>query len=229
MPEGVPCASAHRVGGERFPDGDLAEARGARIPVILGRALLAVEVAYADRSPIPLALAANTLRVIDGSTAATQFHTVSGTSPETVASQTKLLRRFGLAEAVNNPNTRGKVLRLTAAGENAQARHSETVRDVEGLLDRDGSAANALRLTLSAVHRGDLALLAALTPPAGVRRAGEQIAGTIEGQGWGSNVDIPSVKTRSRELVEQTEAFVAAPFQSLPRYPVWEATRAFGP
>lgn len=229
MPEGVPCSSAHRLGGERFPDGDLDDPRGARVPVLLGRALLALDVAYAERSPVPLALAANTLRVVDGKTPPSRLHTISGTSPETVASQTKALTQRGLAELVNEPNSRAKVLRLTAAGRKAQDRHTDTLEDVAVAIDRDGSAANALRLLLGGVHRGDLALRAALTPPPGVRRSGQRVAGTIEGLGWGTRLDIPSVRIRSRELVTQTEAFVADPFRHLPHYPVWEQTRAFGP
>lgn len=229
MPEGVPCSSAHLAGGERFPEGDLDDPHGARVPVLLGRALLAVDFAYASRSPVPLALAANTLRVVDGKTPPSRLHTISGTSPETVASQTKALIHLGLAELVNAPSSRAKVLRLTSAGRSAQEHHTDTLEDVAGAIDRDGSAANALRLLLGGVYRADLALRAALTPPPGVRRSGELVAGTIEGLGWGTNLDIPSVRTRSRELVTQTEAFVADPFQNLPHYPIWEQTRAFGP
>lgn len=67
MPQGVPSASGNRLMGDwqQCPAGKLEEPRGARVAVLLGRALLAATIAYERRSQIPLALAANTLRVIE--------------------------------------------------------------------------------------------------------------------------------------------------------------------
>jgi hypothetical protein len=223
MPEGLPSSSGNRIMGDwpEFPTGGLVEPAAARAPVLFARALMAVAIAYEHQSGLPLALTANTLRVIeDGGTPPSHLHLRSGTSPETAASQcTALTKYLRWAEVVNGPAGR-KLLRLPAAGKETLAAHAQTVVEVERAVDKDGKVASALRALLGGTHQGDLALRAALTPPAGTRRAGEP---------WVADSDLPSMKKRDGEIVAQTEAFVANPLEALPHYPIWEATRGFGP
>lgn len=122
-----------------------------------------------------------------------------------------------MAEVVTDPYRRGKLVRLTAAGKEAQAGHARTIAEVESSLDPDGSAVGAMRSLLGARHAGDLALRAALTPPPGTRRFSTE---------WvvGRQVD-----GRDHQIVAQSAAFRADPFRTLPHYPVWEATCGFRP
>jgi len=224
MPEGLPPASANRLRAREwreFPSGQLEGPTSARSPVLLGRALLAMTMAYEKRSAVPLALAANTLRVIgEQGTPVSKLHERSGTPPETAASQCKALEALGLANVARDTTARAKILRLTAKGREAQAAYSSISRKVEAAIDPDGNLSSALLSLLSCSHDGELALRAALTPPAGVRRSGTT---------WYTGAEPQTFKTRDREVVLQTEAFLADPFGALPHYPVWEATRAFGP
>jgi hypothetical protein len=222
MPDGVPIASANRVGARdwrHLPPGKLEEPGHMRVPVLLSRALQAVTIAYEELSPLPLALAANTLRVVeDAGTPLAELHTRSGTAAETAASQaTVLTKRLGLAEIVKDPGRRGRLLRLTATGKEAQAGHAQVIKEVEASLDRDAKTAGALRDLLAAQHDGDLAICSALMPPPGTRRfSTEAVVGR-------------PVDSRDHQIVAQTEAFRSDPFRALPHYPVWEATRGFRP
>ena len=142
MPEGVP--SGWMQGDWRqFPAGELEEPRGARLPVLLGRALLAVTIAYEHRSTIRLALAANTLRVVeDGGTPVSELHRRSGISSETTGAQCTALQRLGLAELVKDSSSRGKVLKLTVVGATAQAAHAPAIEEVERAFGADATNAS---------------------------------------------------------------------------------------
>lgn len=221
MPDAVPAATGHRIRARTwgpFTRGKLEAPSTAQIPVLLSRALMAAAIAYEDSNSFPLALGANTLRVIDDEgTPESQLHLLSGTAPETAASQSKFIKEIGLAEVVKDPSRRGKLMRLTPAGKEAQEAHTKSITDVEAALDPDGKAASALRRLLSARHDGDLAIRAALTPPPGSRRFSTE---------W---VVHRPVDERDHQIVAQAEAFRSDPFGALPHYPVWEATRGFRP
>ncbi len=223
MPEGVP--SGWMPGDWRqFPAGTPRQAmHGTGWHVLLSRALLAVTITYEERSVIPLALAANTLRVVEvEGTPVPDLHARSGISSEATGAQCNALTRHGLAALVKDSTRRGKLLRLTKAGEAAQAAHGRTIADVDAALGSPGAnAASALRQLLARRSGGDLALRAALTPPVGVRRSGATDASLERAH--------TSVRARNRELVTQTEAFLADPYGALPHYPVWQGTRNFGP
>ncbi len=115
MPEGVP--SGWMKGDWRqLPSGELQEPRGGRFPVAVGRALLAMTLFYEQRSRISLALAANTLRVIEqDGTALSDVPLRSGISPETTGPQYQMLSQLGLVAVADHPSRRGKLIRLTGA------------------------------------------------------------------------------------------------------------------
>ena len=53
---------------------------------------------------------------------------------------------------------------------------------------------------------------------------------TIRGLVSTGRVDIgPAARRRRRDLVIQTEAFVRDPPGTMPRYPLWDKNRGFGP
>ena len=224
MPEGLP--SGWMKGDWRqFPAGEPDEPRHAPLAVSLGRALLAVTIAYEQRSAIPLALAANTLRVVEESgTPVAELHVRSGISPETTGPQCTALTARRLAELVSDPTRRGKTLRLTAKGKEAQDAHATTMDAVEAQLGSDSQrASRAMRALLACTFDGDLAIRVALTPSAGVRRSG------APSPALGRKVTASAARARNRQLVAQTESFLANPFGALPHYPVWDGNRGFGP
>jgi hypothetical protein len=222
MPDAIPVASANRVGARDWKDlpaGDLPEPSHARIPVLLSRALTAAQIAYEELSPLPMALTANTLRVIDGDgIAAARLHTLSGNPPETAASQvTALTKGLGLAELVKDPARRAKAVRLTLAGSAAQAEHARLTAEADASLDPDRAADRAIRRMLTARYNGDLAIRGTLAPQPGTRRFSTE---AVTGR---------PVDDRDHEIVTQTEIFQRDPLSALPHFPVWEATRGFRP
>jgi len=224
MPEGLP--SGWMKGDWRqFPPGTPEEPSQGRLAVALGRALLAVTIAYEQRSAVPLALAANTLRVIeDDGTPVGELHARSGISPETTGLQCTALTAHRFAELTSDPTRRGKVLRLTAKGKAAQEAHANTSDEIETQLMGDSkNATKTLRALLACTYDGDLAIRAAITPPEGVRRSG------VSAPALGRRVVASAAKARNRDLVSQTNAFLASPFEALPHYPVWDGNRGFGP
>jgi hypothetical protein len=222
MPEGVP--SGWMQGDWRqFPEGSPADpAHGFGWPVLLGRALLATTIGYEQRSAVPLALAANTLRVVGNGTPLAELPGLTGVPSEATGTQCTELTRRGFVEVVPNPAGRGKALRLTATGRAAQLAHRKAAADAETALGPVGARARtALGALLTHAAGGQLSLRAALVPPAGVRRSGAVDTALERAH--------PSVQTRNRELVAQTTAFVTDPLRALPHHPVWQGTRNFGP
>jgi hypothetical protein len=224
MPEGLPSGWM-RGDWRQFPPGEPSDAPGRRFPVLIGQALLAMTILYEQRRRLPLALAANTLRVIhDGGTPVSQLHSLSGISPELTGPQCRVLVRHGLGELTDDPHRRGKSVRLTAGGTRAQREYAHTLDEVQTALGAAGvSATNALAKLLSAKSNGELAIRDAMTPPPGVRRSG------APSPALGRVVTKAAAKTRNRELMHQTQAFLANPFDALPHYPVWDGNRGFGP
>src|SRR5262249_1235815 len=143
MPEGVPSGWM-RGDWRQFPLGEPSDAPGRRFPVLLGRALLATTILYEQRRRLPLPLAANTLRVIqEGGTPPSQLHTLSGISPETTGPQCRVLVKLGLAELTDDPQRRGKSVRLTATGERAQRDYVHRLDEVQTALGAAGVSAGA--------------------------------------------------------------------------------------
>lgn len=62
-----------------------------------------------------------------------------------------------------------------------------------------------------------------LVPPQGTVRAGDQAPALGR-----RDVGV-AARQRMRDLVAQTEAFVRDPAGALPRYPLWDMNRGFGP
>ena len=224
MPEGLPSGWM-KGDWQQFPSGDLHEPVGGRFPVVVGRALLALTMLYEERGSIPFALAANTLRVVEeDGVPMSEVPLRSGISPETTGPQIQWLAKRRLLAVGNDPDRRGKLVRLTSKGRDAHVAHAGTVEEIEAALGGQGtSATSALRKLLAGRSNGDLAIREALTPPAGVRRSGTPLPAL------GRVRTNPAAKVRNRELLNQARAFLADPFDALPHYPVWDGNRGFGP
>lgn len=224
LPDGVPSGWMKSDWRRYRVRGDSALREGALI-VQLSRGLQALSIAYEKQSTLPLELAANTLRVLttDGTPLA-RLPMLSGISSQTTGPQCTVLAKSGLA--LVDKVGRGKVLKATEAGVKAQhdyQRISENVESDKALSPLYSMARDALAAILTVTHNGDLAIREALRPPSGTRRAGaaSPALGRVE--------VAPGARARNKELVAQTEAFVADPLGALPHYPVWDGNRGFGP
>jgi hypothetical protein len=102
------------------------------LAVLLGNALLALTMAYEAQTPIPIAIAANTLRMVEPSgTPVSALASRSGISSQTARPQGTTLISRRLAFLATSPSVRGKYLRLTPAGDRRQAEHHRLTRDIE--------------------------------------------------------------------------------------------------
>ncbi len=59
--------------------------------------------------------------------------------------------------------------------------------------------------------------------PPGVSSSGEQAPSL------GRETVGPAARQRMRDLVAQTQTFIADPSKALPHYPLWDVNRGFGP
>jgi hypothetical protein len=88
-------------------------------------------------------------------------------------------------------------------------------------------AVQDLRASLGALFRrgddGRPRISEGLVPPAGGRRSGDPVAATSP---LGL---VPAERTRTREMVAQTSAFIEDPAGRLPHFPMWDMNRGFGP
>ena len=111
------------------PDGE--EPPG--LSVLLARVLLAFTLDFEDESRISLPVSANTLRVLDASGVRIRDLPVrTGVSKEANAMAVGFLQRRQCVEVVADPNaTRGKVVRLTAKGQGAQAKYGRILTVTE--------------------------------------------------------------------------------------------------
>lgn len=198
--DGMPCnwdpavsASGPRPVFEP-PDGDLS--------VLLSRALLAFTLDYERDSELSLAIGANTLRALDsGGVGPSEIPRLTGTSKEAVASSVGFLARRGFVTVAAKPSGRGKMVRLTARGNAAQAAYGRVSEAVEaGWRDRFGAAAvddlvECLRCVVGHQTEGRPTLALGLEPPP---------------DGW-----------RARPpYAAQTRAMLADPAAALPYYPM---------
>ncbi len=125
--------------------------------------------------------------------------------------------------------SRGKVARLSPRGLRAQQTYQRLIWEIEKRWEeRFGKEAIAtLRASLQGLfdrHSGGVPLVSeGLVPPAGTVRAGDQAPALGR-----RDVGV-AARQRMRDLVAQTEAFVADPAGRLPHHPLWDMNRGFGP
>jgi hypothetical protein len=200
---------------------------GQPLATLLARALSGFAIEFDRESAVPLALAANTLRVLsqEGVRAA-DLPRLTGVSPEVSAIGWRL-KPYAIVEP--DSQGRGKLARLSARGLHAQREYFRLVAIIEARWEvRFGKdALQGLRASLQRLfdHSSDGRphISEGLAPPAGVSRAGAQAAAL------GRREVGTAARQRTRDLIEQTKAFVADPAGSLPHYPLWDMNRGFGP
>jgi hypothetical protein len=190
--------------------------------------LLTFRLEFDRESPAPLALCANTLRVLgEEPLRASEIPRLTGCSPETSDIGWQL--RPYVVMTSNPAASRGKVIRLSARGLLAQHLYYRLIGDIEkrweGRFGREAMA--ALRGSLDAMFAresgGSPLLSEGLIPPPGTVRAGEQTPAL------GRRDVGAAARQRMLDLVAQTEAFVRDPAAALPHYPAWDMNRGFGP
>lgn len=184
------------------------------LPSLLSEVLAKYRVEFERESNVPLPLCANTIRVLsEKPTPLSAIARLTGGSPEMTDIGWEL-KPFVIVEAAAG-KTRGKTARLSALGLRAQGEYRRLTAVIDARWKADDLRAALLKLFGSPMREG-------LIPPPGTTRAGEQTPalGRLD-------TGAAAVKRR-RDLVAQTEAFVADPAGALPHYPLWDMNRGFG-
>lgn len=139
------------------------------LPGLLSRVLLAFTMDYEHGSAVSLPIAANVLRVLGSEpTPISSLPLATGLSKEAVSISLTWLHREGYADVAPDPNGRGKVVVLTAAGSAAQRFHPRRLTEVETAWDeRFGpDTVSTLEASLARIL-GNSSLAAVLVTPAG--------------------------------------------------------------
>jgi hypothetical protein len=198
------------------------------LSALLSQLLLTFRLEFDHESRTPLALCANTLRVLsDKPIRVSELPRLTGTSPE-MGGIGWQIKPYVLVES-DPLASRGKVVRLSPPGLKAQQAYAVLTTGIEKRWEsRFGKdTIDNLRNSLLAMlerRLGDKPLLSeGLMPPKGTVRAGDQ-APALGRRNVGS-----AARQRMRDLVAQTEAFVEDPAGALPHYPLWDFNRGFGP
>lgn len=182
---------------------------------------------FEPRSVAPLALGANTLRVLkETPTLAGDLAMLTGCSPETAGIGWQIRPYIVVKPARHKV---GKLVCLSPRGLSAQENYQRLAREVEqGWKKKFG--ADTIRdlrdplLDLFLVGDDEKPLLSeGLVPPPGLVRSGAALPAL------GRQVVRAAARKRMRDMVTQTEAFVSDPAGSLPHYPMWDMNRGFGP
>jgi methyltransferase (TIGR00027 family) len=126
------------------------------LSALLSRVLLAFALEYEAESGTSLAVGANLLRVVGPQTPRLRdLPLLTGISKEAVSWALGVLTRARLAAEEPDPAaTRGKVARLTAAGQTAQRLYLERLKTVEDRWRKRYDTVDALRQSLEALTRG---------------------------------------------------------------------------
>jgi len=201
---------------------------GDPLPALLSQLLLAFTIEFDHESRVPLALCANTLRVL-GQTPVplSEIPLLTGASPESsdIGWQAKPFVAVGAGAA-----RRGRVARLTPLGIKVQRKYHKLVREIEERWEArfGGESIRSIRDCLESLFaarsaEGRPLLGEGMVPAEGTVRAGEQ-APALGRRDVGS-----AARQRMRDLVAQTEMFVRDPANALPHYPLWDINRGFGP
>jgi hypothetical protein len=227
LPHGLPVG-IRRTEAETYPPRATQDARPLLLPALLSQLLLAFAMQFDRESKAPLALSANTLRVLgEKPVRVADLPLLTGGSPETSGVGWQL-KPYVITEA-DQTAKRGKRVRLTPLGLKAQQTYHRLVGEIETRwATRFGQdEIRNLRASLQGFlerRDGDRLLLSVgLAPPQGVARAG------YESPALGRVSVGAAARQRMRDLVAQTEAFVRDPLSTLPHYPVWDMNRGFGP
>jgi hypothetical protein len=215
--------------GRPFPSRTRGPAAELPLPALLSQLLLAFAIEFEPRSDAPLALCANTIRVLsENATAEADLPRLTGCSPETCGLGWQL-KPF--VSAPPDKARRGKALRLTARGLLAQQQYHALTAEIEQGWDKRFGREQVSRLRSALVKLFDieangpnpLLVSEGLVAPPGTVRAGDSAPAL-------GRVDVGSAALkRMRDLVFQTEAFVADPVHALPHYPMLDMNRGFGP
>jgi DNA-binding MarR family transcriptional regulator len=198
MPRFMPVLSARGlfagpVVALRESDGDAER----ELPALLSRVLLAYMMEYEQGSAVALPIAANVLRVLGPQpTPIGSLPLATGLSKEAVSMSLTWLDREGYVAVASDPNGRGKVVALTAAGSAAQQFHPQRLSEVEtAWSERFGGDTMARLAVRLGTILGSGSLPAGLATPAG---------------GWRGDGPYKA----------RTAAFVDHPTTALPQSPV---------
>lgn len=199
------------------------------LSALLSRVLLMFTIEFNRRSHVPISACANTIRVLraDAGTRLADLPRLTGCSPET-CDIGWFLKRFVAIEP-DPSGKRGKLVRLSPAGQEAQRRYHLLTREIEDEWERKFGATGVRRLrssleeVLAERKDGKHVIGFGMVPPEGMIRAGG-VAPALGRRDVGV-----AAKQRGRDSVEQTKLFVADPEGSLPHYPLWDMNRGFGP
>jgi hypothetical protein len=200
-----------------------------RLPLatLLSKAVFACAVQFNRESAAPLGLAANVLRcVTEDGVRVGDLASLTGGSPETSALGWRLTP-YVVVEA--SRNGRGKIVPLSPYGLLVQRTYPRLLARIERRWEEQhGEQVVAdLHASLGALFRrepnGSTRIAQGLIPPPGVRRSG------VEPR-WPSVLGLaPAERKRTREMAQQTRAFIDDPAGTLPHYPLWDMNRGFGP
>ena len=198
------------------------------LPTLLSQLLLAFRLEFDRESEAPLALCANTLRVLDEKPIRLmEIPRLTGGSPETtdIGLQNKpyvVVKRDPTAN-------RGKVVGLSPRGLRAQQTYHRLIRDIEKRWEARfgkeevGRLRESLHGLFDPRSKDGPLLSEGMVPPPGTVRAGDQ-APALGRRHVGA-----AARQRMRDLVAQTAAFVRDPAGTLPHFPLWDMNRGFGP
>ena len=225
LPSGgnVPWSETYRPRRSSEDEADLP------LSALLSRVLLMFTIEFNQRSRVPIAVCANTIRVLspDVGVRLGDLSRLTGCSPET-SGIGWFLKRFVTVEP-DPDGKRGRVAKLSPAGVNAQKTYYRLTAEIEKDWEVKFGATpvRELRLSLEELlakrKDGRSVIASGLVPPEGTIRAG-----TVNPALGRRDVGV-AAKQRGRDSVEQTKLFVADPEGSLPHYPLWDMNRGFGP
>jgi DNA-binding MarR family transcriptional regulator len=180
--------------GTSEPDRDLA--------ALLSRVLLAFTLDLEKESEVSLPLTANVLRVLDeDGSRVKDLPLAAGVSKEAVSMSMTWLAKAGYIVVEPDPASRGKIVRPTSKGVDAQSVYSRLVDEVETRWEKRfgretlGAVRSSLQLILDQPGGEDGPLSAGLVTPSG---------------GWRGT-------GRYKPL---TAAFIESPSNALPHYPM---------
>jgi DNA-binding MarR family transcriptional regulator len=167
-------------------------------PVVLSWPLIAFTMEYERRSELALPLIANIVRVIgEDGVGLSDIPRLSGIAKEATAMSLTYLQKNDYATVEHHPDgARGKWVRLTSKGRDAQLAHSSDLATTEN--------AWGSRLGSDALRNARLALERVVGHP----QFGECFAITAEG--WRGK----------KPYLTQTRAFISRPQESLPHHPM---------
>ena len=225
LPHGLPGGWEEK---EEFPPRVKRGRERLPLPALLSQLLLTFRLEFDRESRLPLALCANTLRVLgEKPIRVAEIPRLTGGSPETTGIGWQI--KPYVVVTPDPTASRGKLVRLSPLGLRTERAYHRLIGQIEERWDLrfDKEAIGRLRGSLQRLfdrHNEAGPLLSeGLVPPKGTVRAGDR-APALGRRDVGT-----AAQQRMRDLVAQTEAFVRDPAGTLPHYPPWDMNRGFGP